>query len=133
MYQRTVCSPRPIATESLLGMFEQLEASRQQQQETHKDQLFELLEERFLRCPRDRGCRSIAAGASAEARRFELPSHDLKRRRTKARRRGYGWQDLQAAPQAPAPGAFRVATAAWYAVVAWRFPHGTLGTPPRRG
>ena len=30
-------------------MFEQLEASRQQQQETHKDQLFELLEERFLR------------------------------------------------------------------------------------
>ena len=30
-------------------MFQQLEASRQQQQETHKDQLFELLEERFLR------------------------------------------------------------------------------------
>ena len=30
-------------------MFEQLEASRRQQQESHKDQLFELLEERFLR------------------------------------------------------------------------------------
>ena len=48
--------PRPLqeqlgeaATDSLVGMFEQLEASRQQQQENHKDQLFELLEERFLR------------------------------------------------------------------------------------
>ena len=48
--------PRPLqeqlgeaATESLVGMFVQLEASREQQQETHKDYLFELLEERFLR------------------------------------------------------------------------------------
>ena len=48
--------PRPLqeqlgeaATASLVGMFEQLEASREQQQETHKDRLFELLEERFLR------------------------------------------------------------------------------------
>ena len=51
-----VTVPRPLqeqlgdaATDSLVGMFEQLEASRQQQQETHKEYLFELLEERFLR------------------------------------------------------------------------------------
>ena len=51
-----VTVPRPLqeqlgdaATASLVGMFEQLEASREQQQETHKDHLFELLEERFLR------------------------------------------------------------------------------------
>ena len=51
-----VTVPRPLqeqlgeaATESLVGMFEQLEASRKQQQETHKEYLFELLEERFLR------------------------------------------------------------------------------------
>ena len=51
-----VTVPRPLreqlgeaATDSLVGMFEQLEASREQQQETHKDHLFELLEERFLR------------------------------------------------------------------------------------
>ena len=51
-----VTVPRPLqeqlgeaATESLVGMFVQLEASREQQQETHKEYLFELLEERFLR------------------------------------------------------------------------------------
>ena len=51
-----VTVPRPLqeqlgeaATESLVGMFEQLETSREQQQETHKEHLFELLEERFLR------------------------------------------------------------------------------------
>ena len=51
-----VTVPRPLqeqlgeaATDSLVGMFEQYEASRQQQQENHKGQLFELLEERFLR------------------------------------------------------------------------------------
>ena len=51
-----VTVPRPLqeqlgeaATESLVGMFAQLETSREQQQETHKEHLFELLEERFLR------------------------------------------------------------------------------------
>ena len=51
-----VTVPRPLqeqlgeaATDSLVGMFQQLEAAREQQQETHKDHLFELLEERFLR------------------------------------------------------------------------------------
>ena len=51
-----VTVPRPLqeqlgeaATDSLVGMFEQLEASREKQQDTHKDHLFELLEERFLR------------------------------------------------------------------------------------
>ena len=51
-----VTVPRPLqeqlgeaATESLVGMFVQFEESREQQQETHKDRLFELLEERFLR------------------------------------------------------------------------------------
>ena len=51
-----VTVPRPLqeqlgeaATDSLVGMFQQLEAAREQQQDTHKDHLFELLEERFLR------------------------------------------------------------------------------------
>ena len=51
-----VTVPRPLqeqlgeaATESLVGMFEQLEASWDQQHETQKERLFELLEERFLR------------------------------------------------------------------------------------
>ena len=48
--------PRPLqerlgdaATDSLLGMFGQVQADQQQQREAHKEQLFELLEERFLR------------------------------------------------------------------------------------
>ena len=52
----TVTVPPPLqeqlgdaAAESLVGMFKQLEASRNQERETHKEQLFELLEERFLR------------------------------------------------------------------------------------
>jgi len=52
----TVTVPPPLqeqlgdaAAESLAGMFDQLEAARQQERETHKEQLFELLEERFLR------------------------------------------------------------------------------------
>ena len=51
-----VTVPRPLqeqlgeaATDSLVGMFEQLEAAWDQQQETHKERLFEFLEERFLR------------------------------------------------------------------------------------
>ena len=51
-----VTVPRPLreqlgeaATDSLVGMFQQLETAREQQQDTHKDHLFELLEERFLR------------------------------------------------------------------------------------
>ena len=51
-----VTVPRPLqeqlgeaATDSLVGMFEQLDAVRTEQQEAHKEQLFELLEERFLR------------------------------------------------------------------------------------
>ena len=48
--------PRPLqerlgdaATDSLLGMFRQVETERAQQREAQKEQLFELLEERFLR------------------------------------------------------------------------------------
>ena len=48
--------PRPLqerlgdaATDSLLGMFGQVQADQQQQREAHQEQLFELLEERFLR------------------------------------------------------------------------------------
>ena len=51
-----VTVPRPLqeqlgeaATDSLVGMFEQLEGAWDQQQETHKERLFEFLEERFLR------------------------------------------------------------------------------------
>ena len=51
-----VTVPRPLqeqlgeaATDSLVGMFEQFEGAWDQQQETHKERLFEFLEERFLR------------------------------------------------------------------------------------
>ena len=67
--------PRPLqeqlgeaATDSLVGMFEQLEASRQQQQENHKDQLFELLEERFLRHVAESEGRLRGEIADSEAR-----------------------------------------------------------------
>ena len=70
-----VTVPRPLqeqlgeaATESLVGMFVQLEASREQQQETHKDYLFELLEERFLRHVAESESRLRSEIAESESR-----------------------------------------------------------------
>ncbi len=97
--------PRPLqerlgdaATDSLLGMFGQVQADQQQQREAHQEQLFELLEERFLRHVAESETRLRKEMSESEIRLREEISESETRLRNEMQA-GFGRQQEQLARQ----------------------------------